>query len=134
MNDLGDEDRFMRWFGISLAILGAAFVVSIGVAMAGEPFWASLRAIASSRWGMVTLFDLGIGLAFVGTWIAMMERRVWPTIGWLICLLCVGNLATVAYLLVRLRRVDAVTAVFIPSFRRVDPNTNDQQPPLENQA
>jgi hypothetical protein len=80
-----------------------------------ENLWVELSAIAARRWGAVTLLDLFVGLAFVATWIAVLERRWWPTIAWILALLCLGNLTTLVYLMYRLATSENVTSAFQPS-------------------
>lgn len=89
-----------------------------GALLLGLIIWAGLQSnlatelqgVAEMPWGLVTLADLSIGLIVVAMWIAVLERRWWPTVAWIVLLFCLGNLVTVAYFLFRLRRYGSLSA------------------------
>lgn len=91
---------------IVLALLG--FVTSFVVATREMSLFDGLRDVAGSWWGIVTLADLGAGLLFVALWISLLERRVWPAVGWIVALGMLGNVTTLAYLLVRCVRTRSI--------------------------
>lgn len=50
-------------------------------------------------WGRVTLIDLYVGLALIGTWIVWRERSALRSVPWLVGLVVLGSLAAAAYVL-----------------------------------
>ncbi|HPF37607.1 MAG TPA: DUF1475 family protein [Phycisphaerae bacterium] len=96
-------------------------VASIALCLIGAIVWASRRAnlwdalqsIAATPWGFVTLLDLYVGLFFVAIWIGILERRWWSAALWIIALLLLGNLVTLLYLSVRLRRRRTMSAAIL---------------------
>lgn len=88
----------------------AFFVVLATLVLAGgivwaipqEPLSSGLRRIMNQPWGLVTLVDLYLGLAVIGVWILLLQRGVWRALPWWIALACLGNLATLVFLMYRL--------------------------------
>lgn len=89
------------------------FVASFVVASLEMNLGEGLRVVASTWWGVVTLADLGAGLVFIALWIALLERRVWPTAAWIVGLFLLGNFTTLAYLLVRCFRYRTLREVVL---------------------
>jgi hypothetical protein len=97
-----------------IAALLASFVWASGQSSLPEGF----GAVMDLRWGAVTMLDLYSGLFFVAGWIAAMERgRPAVALAWLVALLCLGNLATMGYLLLRARRARTFGDLFTPRAR-----------------
>ena len=100
-------------------ILGGAF----GAALLAGIVWASvdsnvvdgLRAISADRWGLVTLVDVYAGAFVVAVWMRVCEDRWMTWLCWVIALLCLGHLVSLAYLLMRSVRADTLVGVFAPS-------------------
>ena len=91
--------------------------------------WASLeksvieifRVMFAERWGIVTLLDLYGGFLVACIWISVLERRVMRILPWIAAMMLLGNLATAAYVLWRLRNARSLTQAFTqiaPSSRR----------------
>ncbi len=99
-------------FGCAAAALG--LIASIVYSAMEMGIVAGLRDIVSTRWGATTLVDLYVGLAFVGGWIACVERRAGRVVPWVVALVCLGNLATVVYVGIRAFRSESVRGIFIP--------------------
>lgn len=99
--------RKARMAATALLVL---LVAAILWAVPRENFVAALRALWVSPWGRVTLFDLYAGLAVVAGYIGYVEPRKAVAVVWIIALLCLGNVATLAYVLSRLARVSPVTS------------------------
>lgn len=74
---------------------------------------AGLQDIVSTRWGITTLVDLYAGLAFVGAWIACVERSWMRATAWAVALGLTGNLATLVYVAARALRARSVREVFM---------------------
>jgi len=94
--------------GVLLGLLMA----SIGVA-SKHNLLASLHAILSDPWGLVTLLDLGVGLLFVATWIALVEPRPICASLWIAALFVLGNVVTLTYLLWRTRNATQLQDLFL---------------------
>ena len=76
---------------------------SILWAMAEKSVFEGFAVVLAQRWGLVATIDLYAGLLFAGAWIASRERRVWVVVLWAIGLFCLGNLATLGYVILRAR-------------------------------
>lgn len=86
-------------------VTGVGILVLVGGivwAIPKEPFSTGLRRIVDQPWGLVTLVDLYLGLAVIGVWILFLQRGVWRSLPWWIALACLGNLATLVFLMYRL--------------------------------
>jgi hypothetical protein len=98
-------------------------VVALLLMQAGLIVWASmergvmpaLQEMASDRWGLATLADLGIGLIFAMAWMACVERRRWVLPLWYGAMLCLGFPVVLVYLLIRGWSAQSVTQIMSPS-------------------
>lgn len=91
--------------GSALIITMAGIVSLVGGiiwAIPQEPLSTGLRRIVDQPWGLVTLVDLYLGLAVIGVWIFLVQRGLWRSLPWWIALACLGNLATLVFLMYRL--------------------------------
>jgi hypothetical protein len=101
----------LRVFGVIVGALTAL--------LAGLIVWASLeknvleifKVMWAERWGIVTLLDLYLGFLIVGAWIVVLEGR--KSVPWIVGMLVLGNFATAAYVLWRMRRARTVREVFM---------------------
>lgn len=59
---------------------------------------AGLRATVDSWWGITTMVDLYAGLAVIAAWISHRERSALRAAPWILGLVLLGNLTTLAYL------------------------------------
>lgn len=59
-------------------------------------------------WGLATLADAYAGFAVAGVWIWAVERRKAVAVGWIVALLLLGNLASLAWLFLRARRATSL--------------------------
>lgn len=81
--------------------LGIAALVALIVASSLEmSLAAGLRETVDTLWGVTTLVDLYAGLFLFAAWIAVRERRLGASAAWLVALCCLGNLATLVYVLI----------------------------------
>jgi len=64
-------------------------------------FPAALAAIASQPWGLVTLLDLYVGLAVVAVVIYSAEDSKPVALVWIVLLVALGNVATLAWMIRR---------------------------------
>lgn len=97
--------------GILLGLLVAAILM----ASHHSHVLAGLRHVVADPWGIVTLIDLGIGLLFIAVWLWLVEPVRWRAIVWIIALLLLGNVVTLAYLLCRTCQVQHWSELFLPS-------------------
>lgn len=95
-----NQARF--WAALVLAVAGILFLALIGTAAQTEDVFTGLATVNSTPWGKVTLADLSLGLFLVAAWMVALNgwKHAFP---WLIGLLLLGNLATLVFLLLRLR-------------------------------
>ncbi|MCA9280415.1 MAG: DUF1475 family protein [Phycisphaeraceae bacterium] len=84
-----------------LVLVLVGFIASFVVAAREMSLGEAMRDVAETRWGIVTLADLGAGLMFAALWISMLERRAWRATAWIVGLFLLGNFTTCLYLLVR---------------------------------
>jgi hypothetical protein len=89
---------------LAIVLMLASFVwASLEMSLA-----AGLAAVASTRWGVVTLADLGAGLVVVSAWIALLERSAVRAVPWIIAMILLGNFTMLVYLLWRCRRATSL--------------------------
>ncbi|HVU62673.1 MAG TPA: DUF1475 family protein [Phycisphaerales bacterium] len=69
---------------------------------------AGLRATVDTWWGVTTMVDLYAGLAIVAGWVAYRERSAARAAPWILGLVLLGNLATLAYLATAAMRSNSV--------------------------
>jgi hypothetical protein len=82
---------------LALALLVAAILYGVE----HGPVLAGLVTVAREPWGLATLVDLAVGLGFVAAWMSLVEARRWRLGLWLPLLVCLGNVATLLFLLAR---------------------------------
>jgi hypothetical protein len=113
---LGKRRRCMSGARI-VAVVGIAWacglIALIVVSSLEMSLGAGLRDIVGTRWGITTLVDLYAGLAFVGAWIACLERSWKRATLWAVALGLTGNLATAVYVAARALRARSVREVFM---------------------
>lgn len=101
-----------RWlFQIGAGVVILVFLVLFVWAGRYENVLTALKRMLEDPWGITTLFDLGVGLVFSGVVIWLIEGSVVRTLPWLVLLLLVGNLATVAYLMKRSLSANSVQGI-----------------------
>lgn len=100
-----------------VAVVGIAWacglIALIAVSSMEMSLAAGLRDIVGTRWGITTLVDLYAGLAFVGGWIACVERSWKRAAMWAVALGLTGNLATLVYVVMRALRARSASEVFM---------------------
>lgn len=120
-------------FRVICVIVGFGFAGACVWASLGENVGAALARLAQDPWGAVTLFDVGIGLAFVAVCIAITEANAVRAALWIAALLCLGNLVTIAYLMARSRRAhDWRSIVRLAPLEAPPPSSAAAPPPTPN--
>jgi hypothetical protein len=101
-------------FRVVCVVLLLCLILGSLMAQAQDGLWAGLARIMRQPWGVVTLTDLGCGLLAVAGWMCCLERRRGPLAGWLVALFLLGNISTVAFLLLRSLSASSLRQVFLP--------------------
>ncbi|MBL7994901.1 DUF1475 family protein [bacterium] len=102
----------------SLVLVGMAYVV-VSTSYQSNLFdlirtWDSTNVMAP--WFSATLWDFYANVLFIFVWIVYKETSVYRRIFWFILLVCLGSIATAAYVLIQLFRMnpeDGLEALFI---------------------
>ncbi len=82
-----------------LSILGIfGFIVLILWALAQESVMVGLEKMAVERWGIVTLYDLGVSLIIFSAYIFWRENSILRSIPWILGIWMLGNLTTLVYI------------------------------------
>lgn len=67
-------------------------------------------------WFSATLWDFYANVAFISVWVAYKEKTIPRTLFWLVLLVCLGSIATAAYVLIQLFKLsegEGLDAVFL---------------------
>ncbi|MCP5157873.1 MAG: DUF1475 family protein [Gammaproteobacteria bacterium] len=105
----------LRIVVIACGILLGLLIAAILIASKQSHVLVGLRHMLADPWGIVTLLDLGVGLLFIATWMALVESSLRRASLWIIALFLLGNVVTLAYLLCRTCRVRHWSELFLPS-------------------
>lgn len=90
------------------------FIALIVRASMEKSIGAAVAELVADGWGVVTLVDLYAGLFIIAVWIAFVEGSLRRSFWWIIALIFLGNLATLAYIIRRALRAETIEEVFIP--------------------
>lgn len=88
-------------------VLAVVMGLAIVWAALGGDFSAEGEQILDLRWGVVSIIDLYVGAALVGTWIWWRDGPG-AAAAWLILLVVLGHLATASYVAWRAWTVDSI--------------------------
>ncbi len=94
--------------------LAAALLAGIMWASVASNVVDGLRHLAGDRWGLVTLLDVYAGAFVVAVWMRVCERSWGTWLAWVLALLCLGHLVSLAYLLKRSVKAGTLVEVFTP--------------------
>ncbi|MEO5922826.1 MAG: DUF1475 family protein [Bryobacteraceae bacterium] len=67
--------------------------------------WDAWDSFAKNPWAVATLYDAYFGFITFWVWVAYKERTMLSRLLWLVAILCLGNIAMSAYVLVQLFRL-----------------------------
>jgi len=70
-----------------------------------ESLIAALPAYGKSPWAMATLYDAYCGFITFFVWVAYKETAWLPRVAWFVLIMCLGNIAMSAYVLIELFRL-----------------------------
>lgn len=73
----------------------------VWASMTGGNVVTAMAAMGGVPWELTTLTDLGIGLALVAGWIALLQRSAWRSLPWWLGLCLLGNLAAALFVVWR---------------------------------
>lgn len=99
------------------AVTAAGIVVFLAMIVRSSlemNLWAGLKASTDSWWGALTLLDVYTGLFLITAYIAYRERSGWRVGLWFVALVTLGNLATLAYVLLASRKVTSLEGLMRP--------------------
>lgn len=98
-----------------MAAAGLIVLLSLVLIAAREASVAEgFRVVLAEWWGVVAIVDLYFGLLVVAGWISIVEQRKAAAFVWLVALLCLGNIATMAYVLLRARQARSLEELILP--------------------
>lgn len=111
--------------GLRVALLTASLMLLVllaGIiwAAAESSLSAGMRHLLADRWGIVTLVDIYAGVFAVACWIRVCERNTIVWLLWVLGMLGLGHLVSVAYLLYRCAKADSLADVFSARQCRAD--------------
>jgi len=103
----------LRWVSALLCLYMIAVVVQTSLQSNLFEVWHELGQIP---WMVATLKDFYINVAAIALWVFYRERKmIWRWV-WLVLLVCLGSIATMAYLFIALMRLkpgDELSALFL---------------------
>ncbi|MFN9993613.1 MAG: hypothetical protein ACK54H_09715 [Phycisphaerales bacterium] len=105
----------IRVFGFLCLAAAICMIVLIIDAAAEKSIATIFESLWREKWGVVTLVDLYAGFAIVGIWMGCCERSAKRWIPWIIALLLLGNVATLAYIAWRSRKAQTWRDIIMPS-------------------
>jgi len=110
----GEPTRGVRVLRV-VATLGAlAMFATIVVALGtGEPLGEQGAEIGALVWGRVTFVDLGLALVAGWLWIVWRERRLVPSLVWLVVTAVTGSGGLLLYVALAARRANDVPEVLL---------------------
>lgn len=89
---------------LSIAILVVMIAVTTWASL-HEGVFSALQRLVHDRWGLATLADAYCGFLIFYAWVASRERTLAARAGWFVAIMALGNIATAAYLLLKLSRL-----------------------------
>jgi hypothetical protein len=105
----------IRAFGVCCIATAIIMMILIIDAAMEKSIATIFESLWREKWGVVTLVDLYAGFAIVGIWIAYCERSAKRWLPWIIALLLLGNVATLAYIGWRSRKSNTWRDMIMPA-------------------
>ena len=85
-------------------ILLAMIVVTIDASLK-QSLWDSWPGLKAQPWAIATLFDAYFGFLTFFVWVAYKESNAMRSAAWFVLIMCLGNMAMAAYVLIQLFRL-----------------------------
>jgi hypothetical protein len=105
---------FIKYISLLLGLLMLYTTIETSIASNLLEEWPTLVAIP---WMQATLIDFYINIAFIFLWVVYRERTLAAKTGWLVALVCLGSMATAAYVFLQARSLgegDGLEKMFLP--------------------
>jgi hypothetical protein len=112
-------------------LLPGVICTAAALTLLGAIIWAATRqplraggaVLINEPWGIVTLIDVYAGALVVALWIWSHKRSVTAWLLWVVALICLGHLASLAYVLWRMRGRASLAQVWgsAPGGERISP-------------
>ena len=90
------------------ALFGAIFVWMIVVTVRSSlamPLWDAIPGFMANPWAVATLWDAYCGFLTFFVWVAYKESSTTGRVVWFVLIMCLGNIAMSAYVLIQLFRL-----------------------------
>lgn len=100
-----------RMFQLACAVTLALMIGCFALFGTQSNFPDALGRLWAEPWGKGTFLDLYVGFVLFAGWIAWRERSPAKAAGWFVLLCGLGNLATLAYLLMAARGAGSIDDV-----------------------
>lgn len=94
----------MKILGLACVALFALLLYGIVRASCVENLLVGGERLIRDPWGLATLVDAYCGFCVASVWIWAVERKKSVAVGWIVALMLLGNLASLTWLGLRLRR------------------------------
>jgi hypothetical protein len=94
----------MRFVQLACVVLFALLLFGLVRASAVENVFVGGARIVRDPWALATLVDAYCGFCVASVWIWTVERTRTAAVLWIVALMLLGNLATLAWLFLRARR------------------------------
>ena len=91
-------------------ILVAMIVVTIDASLK-QNLWDAWPGFTANPWAVATLFDAYFGFLTFFVWVAYKEASAARSAFWFVLIMCLGNMAMAAYVLIQLLRLKPGTPV-----------------------
>ena len=83
--------------GMTAATIRTSLMISL---------WDAMPAFAASPWSMAALYDAYFGFITFYVWVAYKEQSWTARVVWFLLIICLGNIAMSAYVLIQLFRLN----------------------------
>jgi len=111
----------LKLFSLAILLVMVFVTVRAGAALS---LWDAWDDYAANPWAVATLYDAYTGFLIFFAYVAWRERSAAARAGWFVLIMGLGNMATAAYLLIALARLDPdepAAAILTRKRRRVSP-------------
>ena len=85
-------------------ILLTMIVVTVDASLK-QSLWDSWPGLKAQPWAIATLFDAYFGFLTFFVWVAYKESNAMRSAAWFVLIMCLGNMAMAAYVLIQLFRL-----------------------------
>ena len=89
-------------------LFGSIFCCMIAVTVRSSlavPLWDAIPGLVANPWAVATLWDAYCGFVTFYVWVAYKESSTTIRVVWFVLIMCLGNIAMSAYVLIQLFRL-----------------------------